>query len=215
MEAVQLKPQQTEESPIIKKVVNSKSNQAYFDKKIEKAQDPLAIVFPARLKETGVFADMMYPFDYFINLLRLQSGTYINLQDVMPVLEDIDELLKTFTKIVEQIGAAPVSKRENPEIKKAVALSRPSYVIIPRTVEGIELALLIKRFEGGMVDLKLRADVNEWKQHDNLFSEVLNLMRKLEEINMRMSELLRSDYKQSRKLALLEASLNGEETQVQ
>lgn len=185
---------------------NGRANnrEAIIERKLRLVENPSSIVIAPKTREGHTFVKILFAFDRAVSRIRLRAGTYIKVQDAVSCLKQAEGFIASLNELILSLGdgrAAFGSYFEDPETKKMLAGRLSTYIILPRTSEGKEVALMIKRLDPAI--LQFRSICTDFARSEEILKNLIETIMNFDMMVQGLSSLASIPYDPPRDLGTL------------
>lgn len=186
-----------------------RKRQERIDKKLRQIQDPRSIVIAPKVRDVHFLATMLYTFDKAVNNMRLNVGLRVPVADLKTKRDDIAEFTKDITEYMRALGAGNYgnyyylggNQSVNPEQKQFLAKRNNTYVFIPSTTEGENLANLIISLDSAFCEFKVKFPLTDLNKISEAMDHMRGLVRKCRDLVSNIASLTNTRFIEPRGLA--------------
>lgn len=179
----------------------NKTVEAIIERKMRLVENPSSLVIAPRTREGHMMAKIIFVFDKVVNQIRLKAGTYIPIEDVTASLKNVRTFISRFEAALKSLGddnyagTADSSRYtwENPETRKILAAKRTTYVFLPKTEEGRQAALILKRFDPLL--LQFRATCTDFEKAQKILDSIIGTISDFHRLTVELSSLANVQYR--------------------
>ena len=192
-----------------------RDREAIIERKLRLSENPSSIVIAPKTREMHILVKILFAFDRAVSRIRLRAGTYIKVQDAVLCLKQAGDFIGGLNDLILSFGdgrGAFGAFYEDPETKKMLARRLSTYIILPRTSEGKEVALLIKRLDPAV--LQFRSTCTDFTRSEGVLRRLIETIRDFDLLVQEISSLAKISYDPPRDLeTLLKSTSPGDQSQ--
>ncbi len=180
------------------------NREAIIERKLRLVENPSSIVIAPKTREGHTFVKILFAFDRAVSRIRLRAGTYIKVQDAVACLKQAEGFITRLNELILSLGDGRGvwgSYFEDLETKKMLAGKVSTYVILPRTSEGKEVALMIKRLDPAI--LQFRSICTDFARSEDILRNLTETIMNFDMMVQRLSSLASIPYTTPRDLGTL------------
>ncbi len=181
-----------------------RDREAIIERKLRLSENPSSIVIAPKTREGHTLVKILFAFDRAISRIRLRAGTYIKVQDAVVCLKQAEGFITRVNDFILSFGDGRGlfgSFYEDLETKKMLARRLSTYIILPRTNEGKEVAGLIKRLDPAL--LQFRNTCTDFGKSEDTFIKLIEIVRDFNVLVQELSSVAKISYDPPRDLETL------------
>lgn len=158
-------------------------------------ENPQSIVLVPRTREGMILADLTLALDRGVGRIREDSGTFLPVDKVVVSLKKVDEFTREFSDFINSTfsDGSEIAVYETFEAKKTLASLKRAIVFNPRSLEGKEMARMVKRLDPALV--ALRNTCTDFSKTEKVFKKLIELIIKFDSLVKELYALLGSSYR--------------------
>jgi len=197
----------------------NKTIEAIIERKLRLVENPSSLIIAPRTREGHMMAKIIFVFDRMVNQIRLKAGTYIPIADVTTSLKNVKIFMSRFETLLRFLGDdnyagtadSPRYSWENPETRKILAAKRTTYVFLPKTEEGRQAALTLKRFDPLL--LQFRATCTDFEKAEKILDSVTGTIFAFHNLTTELSSLAKVQYRTPKGLSAIVGNSTNKQTE--
>lgn len=199
---------------IKKEEKRKESKEEIINRKLRFSENPSSIVLAPKTKEGHVLTKILFGFDRAVGRIRLSTGTYISVQDAVGALKKGSEIVASFKEVTSLLGDGGGfygAFFEDLETKRMLARKPTTYILIPKSNEAKEIALLIKRFDPLL--LQFKNTCTDFSKSEELFGKISDLIKRFDSLARELSLLAKTPYESPKHIELFGSPALGSVTE--
>lgn len=177
----------------------------YFDRKMRLAKEPNSIVIAPRVRDVHLMAQVLYTTDRAINNMRLSAGIRVPLAKLSNISNRLNEFMKSANDYLKAIGGggsyySPGFSVHNTEQKQLLAQRKNTYVFVPKTAEGENLANLFISLDSAFCEFKVKSPLTDVTRIGEAIAHMKDIVRQFRDLTSEIAGLTRTPFVQPRGL---------------